>query len=178
MLKDNVTYLSTAAHCGSRYWYNASSYVGVTTYYELRNYGDTDAQLIQAYGGAAGWVYTGPTSARGVATYSTAHSTGEWVCADGAMTGEVCGAQIVRTGQCIYFVDFRMTVCGLIVAQAGRDPTTWGDSGGPVYNVNGDGSLNARGLIVGGNEVYQIEFAYTPIHIVNRVFGALPLHYY
>jgi len=114
----DTEYVTTAGHYGYGSWNNAGQYIGDTYQIENRNNGDTDAQLINA-DMTQGYVYVNALDLRHVASYSVGQQPGETgICVDGSFTGEVCGARILLTGQCIFFQDEQITTCGLITAQA------------------------------------------------------------
>jgi hypothetical protein len=80
----------------------------------------------------------------------SAPSAGYGICADGAISGEVCGATVTYTDTCIPFAG-GITTCHLAVANCPRVCSQPGDSGGPVYTYAGNQveAVGASGTIVG-----------------------------
>jgi hypothetical protein len=154
-----VTYNSSAAHCDTTaghndtFKQNGQGY-GVTVRWERCNNCVGDSELISTYPGSSdGYVWQTNSATSRVGTVDTGQQVaGESMCADGYYTflqigNESCGGTIVASNVC---VTFDIVVCGLIKATKSSVIAQPGDSGGPIYNHNADGSLNARGLVTGG----------------------------
>lgn len=66
------------------------------------------------------------------------------------MTGEVCGWQATATQATVHY-DSGTTARNMVVARKTSGPCTVnGDSGGPVYTVDGSGQGYAKGILSGG----------------------------
>lgn len=127
----------------------------------------------------AGYTWIAPNTFLPVETYSTTQYMGTTgICTDGAQSGENCKSRIYLVNQCLKNTDNGITTCGLIVAQSSVGQVVrGGDSGGPVYNKRPNGFLNARGVIWGYYKASPNLWAYTPIHVFNWAWGAVPLRY-
>jgi hypothetical protein len=151
---NGVTYDTTAAHCGNGTFKQNGQGYGVTVKWEMANNGIGDSQTVSTYpNSAAGDVFTGTNTVRPVETVDVAtQNTGEQFCADGYFTQENCTGIIGNPSMCVHFKD-GTTTCGLVYGQSHSftqpNLVQPGDSGGPVYNYNLDGTLDARGLITG-----------------------------
>jgi hypothetical protein len=80
-------------------------------------------------------------------------NVGDAVCDSGAFSGELCGMHATATGVTIQIVDEQgNTICTCQNMVQADQPTSInaggnGDSGGPVFAVNSDGSVSARGTL-------------------------------
>ncbi|MEJ8653834.1 trypsin-like serine protease [Streptomyces sp. MS1.AVA.3] len=99
---------------------------------------------------------------------------GDRVCTSGATTGEVCSAALQNTvPKCVkMLVDEKVVErCGLIEAyRPGKRLVDAGDSGGPVYQKKDANTVNAVGIIIGGNDDGQTVY-YEPIAAVLQSYG-------
>ncbi len=100
--------------------------------------------------GSAPYIYRGPA---GSAAYSRIGGVdftyrGDQYCTGGAVTGEQCAWYVDEI-----FTDYKYTTAGLVrnvaIGTKRRYCIRGGDSGGPVYNVQADGSVRAKGIISG-----------------------------
>jgi hypothetical protein len=87
---------------------------------------------------------------------------------------ERCG-WISSTGQCLPLDG--VWICDLIVGYyPGPEVAILdGDSGGPVYNYNPNGTLNVRGLINCQNTGDTHRWCYTPAIVLANLWGARPM---
>lgn len=136
----------TAGHCGSHHWWVADESVGTTSHLVFS--GNIDAQ-VAGHGDPLDNVWADPhKSHRVVEGVIDNNQTGLYFCTDGATDREVCDVKIVNTGRHVYYDG--KTITGLVYAvqQDGRAAFTGGDSGGPVYTVEPNGTVMARGMLV------------------------------
>lgn len=153
--------LLSAEHCdptGNRRWYDRGGRLLTPGGAAVDVAPGIDSMLIDPVGGTRGYVYGGPwnappTQARyrlSVTGWGVPH-VGDRICTSGANSGEHCG--LVVTGRVLVScADALPGVCRAWQAEAprGRVAVVAGDSGGPVYQDNGFGSVGARGIINSG----------------------------
>lgn len=176
----SVDYMLTAAHCapnGSTLVtttdanFNVVDQMGSITSGTRENWTDGvgtvyfpgdgtyrgDVALVQMfsgkYGGAA--MYSGAYPNQTAATivrsmWTTVPVSGQQFCTSGSNTYAICGWSVnsVRTNY-----QFSSGEWGYNVTKALKTSgtsTNGGDSGGPVYTVNGDGTIQAKGIHSGG----------------------------
>jgi hypothetical protein len=117
-----------------------------------------DSLLIDPVGGTKPYVYGGPYNAGQnhpryqLGVYGkSAPSVGTVVCTSGANSGEHCGLT-VRLATAVVCQDAPDGTCWAFFAWHNdeRVAVAGGDSGGPVYNDRGDGTVTARGIINSG----------------------------
>ncbi|NUR29000.1 MAG: hypothetical protein HOV83_24695 [Catenulispora sp.] len=143
----------TAAHCGWTDWYTGT----------LKSVGRTvsssttwDSQVISAYSIDDVWGGPDVTDRYGTRQYTedvTGKAGSNWgdsVCESGSITGEECWGTVsdTNTSTC----DDKTHICynGLVRAYVnGYQFVHAGDSGGPVYSLNGNGTVTAKGIIHG-----------------------------
>lgn len=115
-----------------------------------------DIALIQvAYGNtASARMYRGDTnsitSSPVRAMWSRRAQVGDRYCTGGYRTGEMCGWRVDRVGINIKYNDGEGTGRNLVEGSKQDQCTLKGDSGGPVFTVQSDGGIVAKGLISGG----------------------------
>lgn len=110
----------------------------------------SDSLLLDPVGGTQGKVHVGGIAS---STYkkvagSATNSVGDPVCTGGANSGEHCGDLTIisdaAVGSCNGYT------CTMIVASSSSVSVVAGDSGGPVYSLNADGRVTAKGVISAG----------------------------
>jgi len=151
----------TSGHCGTHTWVNGTNTVGGTSTmaYPNRN---LDAQEINVSSNQA-YVFNSANSARRVAGKTTSGAVGGLFCTDGYTDGEVCNVRIDSVNQTNCY-DGQCTTGTVLAHQLNNiHAFSGGDSGGPVYNTQGDGSVLARGMIDSNNASNPAYGAYTPI---------------
>ena len=147
---------STAGHCDGTSSHNATfaqngGGYGVTVAWSRCSGCAGDAELISTYPNSAdGFVWQTNSSYAPVSAVETqTQFPGTLMCTDASFTNQVCQATITNSNSCVLFSD-GVTTCGLVAAtKVGSTISQPGDSGGPVYNRNANGSVTARGLITG-----------------------------
>ncbi|MEU3743766.1 MULTISPECIES: trypsin-like serine protease [Streptomyces] len=102
------------------------------------------------------------------------------VCTGGMMTGEVCGWKVVATQATKRYTEGTTARNVVIARKSSGSCTVKGDSGGPVYTVDGSGRAYAKGIVSGGGGggsdnsgglFDQCELIFTDIGLAN---SALP----
>jgi len=160
---NGVEYFLTAAHCyalgasvfNSTYSTSESNYMGYVAWRDARTTNSTDTELVRADVSGLNW--RSSTAAR-QASYAPRDYIGERVCTSGAYNspkygGELCGVVITDVDRC--YTGPSSQVCGATFAErSGTTVARQGDSGGPVYDVLSNGTLNVRGTIKGGRFGY------------------------
>jgi hypothetical protein len=159
--KTNGFYLMlTAAHC-----YDPGLYLTPTD----RNFGfyfnkvdEEDTMVIDTLGplSTGPYIYTGDVDPSGAGVGETftivdgsgSTELGDLLCTSGGFSGERCGLVVTET-------DTRES--GIrhlheLEQVAGRNAGGEGDSGGPVYSKNPDGSVQARATITSGDGTTQV----------------------
>ena len=160
---NGVEYFITAAHCypvgekvfNSTYSTAESNYMGTVAWRDARTSNSTDTALVRAPVSGLNW--RSSTAARQV-SYAPRDYVGERVCTSGAYNspkygGELCGVVVTDADRC--YASSALQVCGATFAErSGTTVAREGDSGGPVYDVLGNGTLNVRGTIQNGRFKY------------------------
>lgn len=179
------TWILTAAHCGSL---GDTAYQGLFPDAANRRMGPVnsdqwayDMLLIDT----SGWhlIFDGsPTTSRTKNVNSWGYfASGELVCQSGATSGTICNLRTgsstnVRMGCCDSDGDSGYTVYGLIRTDQidGSTAVRGGDSGGPVFTLDGAG-VRAKGIVSmsGGTTVMYFQDWADAI----RLFGAYPRTY-
>ncbi|NJC71998.1 trypsin-like peptidase domain-containing protein [Planosporangium thailandense] len=159
-----TTYILTAAHCitwhaggGDDVYDYSREYMGRAS---INEDWDKDLILVQARGFQ--WMFDGsPTTS----FHKTVHSWGYWangelLCQSGSTSGTVCGLKTENVNysnsQCDSDGDC-YTIHGLIGATQvdGRTAGLPGDSGGPVFSLDGDG-VRAKGVVSAGSGTHLL----------------------
>lgn len=166
-LNGTATYMLTAAHCGEgtwrtgvvRYANGATQQLTVGTTIAGRDTAH-DGQAILTPNKSGPYVYVGDsvnpsTGALGsnttVRVSRAANSfNGELVCNGGAYSGTICGIRVATTGLTIVYDPPHNgvgTVTDMVQAETvGTAAGGSGDSGAPIYAINSDGTITARGI--------------------------------
>ncbi|MFI9151512.1 DNRLRE domain-containing protein [Streptomyces sp. NPDC053367] len=76
--------------------------------------------------------------------------SGDKVCTGGMMTGEMCGWQITATQATVHYSSGTTAKNMVVAKKTSGSCTIKGDSGGPVYTVDGSGNAIAKGILSGG----------------------------
>ncbi|GGK01160.1 hypothetical protein GCM10010123_33920 [Pilimelia anulata] len=141
--------LLTAGHCGQGHWYNDSSGYGNTWSKEARSF---DAMVLsakvdnQVWDG--GWYGTGGQFQKKVKG-ALGTVAGAQLCPSGAPSGIRCGGRAGEVNVSIDLPGYGRTTRNIqIDGTSGAVLAGNGDSGGPVFSLNGDG-VDARGIISG-----------------------------
>jgi len=174
----STTYVPTADHCiesdyTSRFYNPGGGTIGYL--YASNDFHDT--MLIQA--SSAGTVWSDPNSTeRSVSSVASSDPVGGLICADGAISREVCNVRINSTGQSATYVinGTNTAVKNLVYAcqQAGKAAFETGDSGGPVETTVGSSQSIARGEILAGNGNLTCGY-YLPERYIVSDWGAVVL---
>jgi hypothetical protein len=161
---ETLRYMLTAAHCspsGTDTWMSPfGDTIGTVQSWD----GHHDAMLIGMPDGSSqfrGEFYDGtgaydPANQQvdSVRSWHTSH-VGDFVCADGALTGEACNAQVTATGTELPGFNGGPDIEDVITADQQSDPkaalTGDGDSGGPVHATGLFDLKDARGTITAGD---------------------------
>ncbi|MEV5592658.1 hypothetical protein [Streptomyces sp. NPDC052496] len=154
----NTDYLMTAAHCGEigKQWYAGDTDVRAGTMEKRWEKHDT-ALIATHHGGQHNFtvwagqpIYRQTQQLRQVK--DARHSVvGEYLCASGSLSGEICGLKVVEPKQFERIESNRDLAEVYLLKQTEKRPTAMkGDSGGPIFSYNVDGSVVARGLISAG----------------------------
>jgi hypothetical protein len=172
------TYVPTADHClesdySDRFYNPGGGTIGYL--YASNSYHDT--MLIKA--SSAGTVWSDPNSTeRSVTSVASSDPVGGLICADGAISREVCNVRINSTGQSVTYVinGTNTTVKNLVYAcqQSGNAAFQSGDSGGPVETTVGSDQSIARGEILAGNGNISCGY-YLPERYIVSDWGATVL---
>lgn len=124
-----------------------------------------DMALANASAGIQGRIFRGPVSttatARVKAMWSRRAQKGDQYCVGGSYFGEICGWTVGATSIDVYSSGKWKRNVVMSRLKTGKC-TGPGDSGGPVYTVNSDGSVTAKGIFNGthggGSDSYGGEF--------------------
>ncbi|MFJ6660262.1 DNRLRE domain-containing protein [Streptomyces sp. NPDC091377] len=76
--------------------------------------------------------------------------SGDKVCTGGMMTGEKCGWKVTDTQVTVHYSGGTTARNMVVAKKTSGSCTVKGDSGGPVYTVDGSGRAFAKGIISGG----------------------------
>jgi streptogrisin D len=163
--RNNIQYLLTAGHCG---WPGGTFNNGNNT--RTVGVGDSenvshDILLIRA--GASGRIFDGGglklyedrgQFTKAVSGWNDAFPN-EWVCQSGMTSGAQCTIQ--NSNDFSYSYSFGgETYTDLVAAYSrGGIASRPGDSGGPVFTLNGE-KVTAKGTISGGSSYYPIKISY------------------
>lgn len=160
----------TAGHCGGGTWYTNGLVYGTTYSIAYPNF-NIDAEVIPVSSNA-GYIWADPNfSTRRVSAYSTTDPVGGLICTDGATDREVCNVRIDQanvtdcySGQC---------TSGSVLAHQlnGVHAFSGGDSGGPVETTLGDGTTEARGMIIANRSSDPSYGAYSPVVAICNQWG-------
>lgn len=163
------TYALTAGHCGSvgTVWSTHGIRFGTETKRSFSNNG-LDTAAIATSAGPYVWRNGGSTARQSGEAYPL---VGGSVCADGSVSGEVCGVKIQNVDICVKFAD-GITTCHLDQGFRGSiNVAQSGDSGGPVYDSpTSTGLVYIAGTIVGGFNSNQGVW-YQEIDRIDSAFG-------
>ena len=151
---NGASYVITSAHCGTPpdRFYNYNGSLMGSSYKEDW---DKDMMLINARGYP--WMFDGTAT---TTTHKVVHSwgyraTGELLCQSGSSSGTVCGLKTQSgdvtnqgcdsDGDCYYMHGLTRAI-----QVDGRTGGQGGDSGGPVFSLDGSG-VRAKGVVHGGS---------------------------
>lgn len=123
-----------------------------------------DSLVMDPVGGALGRVWGGPWNAtsthpRYVLSVGSKYqnAVGDYVCTDGAMSGEHCGNTKITAVNVPVIDDEGITyTLHQIYNSDGKFIMAEGDSGGPVYALRSDGRVSARGILSRGLDAWQV----------------------
>ncbi|WP_078946285.1 trypsin-like serine protease [Streptomyces exfoliatus] len=111
---------------------------------------------------------------------------GDKVCAGGMMTGEVCGWQATASQATVHYYDGTTARNMVVARKTSGSCTVDGDSGGPVYTVDGSGQAYAKGILSGGGRggsdnsgglLDPCQLIFTDIGLANNAFpGTVAWH--
>ncbi|WP_433830210.1 hypothetical protein ACQP2E_10255 [Actinoplanes sp. CA-015351] len=112
-----------------------------------------DMAVVPATSGTAARIYRGnassTTSAPVKSMWHRRSQAGDKFCTGGSFSGEICGWTVKSAGGNVKSSGYWTR--GIVMS---KNKTGWctrgGDSGGPVYTVNSDGSVAAKGINDGG----------------------------
>lgn len=158
---------TTAQHCpiGTYSGYNSGVNLGTSNSGHAAS-AKTDTRFVRA-GTWSRNVWTGPwNSSSSTYTYRAASNpaNGQRICADGGITGEVCGETYVRgTGTYAITNGIRREpgfwiFTEIIVRGYQRCVVNQGDSGSPAYNYTSNGQLDVRGLVIATDTSYSTTY--------------------
>ncbi|MFF9484514.1 DNRLRE domain-containing protein [Streptomyces sp. NPDC014676] len=133
-------------------WKNGSGSVKLSgqKYYS----GDLALYRVESGSSASARIYKGgktSSSSRPVHDYWRRWAqSGDKVCTGGMMTGEKCGWKVTDTQATIRYSGGTTARNMVVAKKTSGSCTIKGDSGGPVYTVDGSGRAFAKGIISGG----------------------------
>jgi hypothetical protein len=171
-LQGGTQELMSAAHCdpnGNQTWSSNGSVIGVPQRWNPQ----FDAMLIGHTQSAGGTVYGGAIPTSGFPHFAewlgwvegiSESNVGDFVCADGAFSGEQCNIKVTEVNVALDDPTDGHMVHGLVRVQQvdGTTVSGKGDSGGPVFKVtnkrpqDNDEEVLATGVIWGGNLVDSV----------------------
>lgn len=147
-LADNTPYVLTAAHCGplGGEWFDG---VGDPIGFMVKRHGPHDVALLSA-ASAGSDVYVGGLheSTKVPVAGWTEVVPGQILCQSGQTTAEIKGAPICNLEVQFHYTDEQDLVEATQLD--GEESGYGGDSGGPLYQVNPDGSVLAAGTHTSG----------------------------
>ncbi|WP_052745221.1 DNRLRE domain-containing protein [Streptomyces sp. WM6386] len=168
---DGKWYMVTAGHCtsgnGAIMSPNESDYIGPVVRDNWRNgygsvklsgqsyySGDLSLYRVNSDSAATPRIYKGgktSSSSRLVHGYWKRWAqSGDKVCTGGMMTGELCGWKVTATQATIHYSGGTTAKNMVVAKKTSGSCTINGDSGGPVYTVDGSGQAIAKGILSGG----------------------------
>lgn len=144
----------TAAHCGANsYWFTGDA---SDRYVSGNENPRNDAMLLNqgSSNGNVGAIWVGgslmgerPQGGARVARAQTSR-VGDFICTSGAFSGSFCNMRVQSTRQAIDMGGFgTVTEAILAIQRDGLGAVGNGDSGGPVFSVDEDGRVAARGTL-------------------------------
>lgn len=159
----------TASHCQTGTWKVASGgSMGATVRTMLG--GTVDAQTIP--GSGSGKVWSTSTAYRSVVGYTNSNYVGERVCTSGYVNLEVCNVEIYNPSISVSYSGVTLTDT-VYAKQVGQLAAfTPGNSGGPVYVINSNGSVTARGMIYARGNSDNATGFYGKVGNILSYFGA------
>lgn len=146
----------TAGHCGTgsfNFSFGNEIYLGSAFDRKIGGTVQHDFELIETTEDPAIWK---DWSAHSYSTSGYANAgKGDTISVNGDYYGEQTNVPVMHSRQCATFTDKhddpqRWTVCGVAIATSDHPICHPGDSGGPSYVRNGDGTVRPEGIIVGG----------------------------
>ena len=151
---DNTTgadKLLTAAHCGqsgSYYTNAAGDFIGSVEGRAVAS----DSEILGATGQARVWIGDSIENEQNQVALDVAGSSasivGDWLCDSGAYSGTICQIQVVNVGLTVCLGSFGCVNNAVeAVHRGGFSAGGNGDSGGPVFSVQADNTLVARGTL-------------------------------
>ena len=151
---DNATgadKLLTAAHCGKdgTYYTNAAGdFIGAVEGRAVAS----DSEILGATGQARVWIGDSIENEQNQVALDVAGSSatiaGDWLCDSGSYSGTICQIQAVNVGLTVCLTGFGCVNNAVeAVHQGGFSAGGNGDSGGPVFSVQPDNKLVARGTL-------------------------------
>ncbi|WP_328777166.1 S1 family peptidase [Streptomyces goshikiensis] len=153
-----LDYLMTAAHCSEagKTWYAGDQDIKLGPVSDRSERYDTE--LIPTHGGFLHnyTIWSGQPvyrqSQQLLNVNRAAHSyVGEYLCVSGSLSGEVCNLKVAEGKHFTRYKEFSTGTEVYTLKNTGGGFTAMkGDSGGPVFSRNLDGSVVARGLISAG----------------------------
>jgi hypothetical protein len=166
---NGISFVLTASHCASAADQTYQGDIGSTAFMgnvNQDNYWMYDIVLINA----SGWhiIFDGPSN---TSTTKNVHGWGGWmanelVCQSGAVSGTVCGIKqqystdfVVPQSSPDSDGDWGYTIYGLIQCTQvdGITAAVQGDSGGPVFTLDGDGVLAKGTTSAGGGTSFLFQ---------------------
>ncbi|RPK53022.1 tRNA3(Ser)-specific nuclease WapA precursor [Streptomyces sp. ADI92-24] len=164
-------YMVTAGHCttgnGAVLNPSQSDYIGPVVRDNWKNgygsvklsgqsyyAGDLSLYRVNSDSSASARIYKGgktSSSSRPVHDYWRRWAqSGDKVCTGGMMTGEKCGWKVTDTQVTVHYSGGTTAKNMVVAKKTSGSCTINGDSGGPVYTVDGSGRAFAKGIISGG----------------------------
>jgi hypothetical protein len=167
----STSYALLAGHCGSAKFTNDGHTVGTVNKSHWVTLGTTDVERIPVSTNG-GDVWTDGLSSRTVKNMmASTMVVGTLLCTDGYYDLEVCNVKITE-------VDVSVTYGGKTLTQqvkgqqtAGKEAFHEGDSGGPVYQLNSDGTARAYGMAVADDASNSAIGYFTPASFVCGAMG-------
>lgn len=116
--------------------------------------GDLSLYRVNSDSSASARIYKGgktSSSSRPVQDYWRRWAQeGDKICTGGMMTGEKCGWEVTDTQATVHYSGGTTAKNMVVAKKTSGSCTIKGDSGGPVYTVDGSGRAYAKGIISGG----------------------------
>ncbi|KAI8805907.1 hypothetical protein BJ742DRAFT_855554 [Cladochytrium replicatum] len=184
-------YILTAYHCGQGTWFTCSDrnnnlgiQIGPSASWLLQQ----DSMLIRASISVNGAVWDGPASGgeflRGVQAFHTVLAQGMQYCQSGTTSGTICGIVVDRANVAVCYKEGAVPSFCMENMASGQRPDRatvicGGDSGGPLFSLDGNGKIYGLGLNSGmpsnGDNPCNNYMYFSPVKDVGSIYGVTPV---